>query len=765
MRISHYIIAQDRRHEEFKHGASQSQLQHYQQQLKMVDLNKLEKYRDSFRTRVNKQDLLNQLVALLGHSGMIHNFKNFLIRKDNKYRNKFSSSAQQAINILEKYKRLPSVTGLDLRLLKDIENNIEQYKEKIKVIEIAILKKYTDIQALDKRVAVDDTAATLALKKLNFILDVDSDEWFSLATQRIEIINNLVDKVATDVNSSHQLKLSQLQSKYDLYLLSLFSLLLFTVALTTYLWHSIRNSVTLTVETIHAIEQTGDLSKRIEITHQDEIGKIGKALNSLFLVQSQAIYESNIVLDKITHGVFDQQVEERYLGDLQTLAHGINNTVVGVKNSVEQMTAANAKMKLLAEAKSLQADELNQVLSAMKEGVILVDDMGSIKKTNKKLEEWLGWPDITLYGEPVEKFFSKEDKDLYEVLTNLHSYFVSESDKTKGTTKRLRSNFKSTTEWIPVDISITSIYKTENNFTTFKGSVIVIRDISEQIQIEQERQESAYHAGIAEMSSTVLHNIGNAVTPLIERSYQLREQGKDIIKIASIVEDAKNSAQTALDALPNSDNEVETLFNIINALPNSLRIFYQDHLSGELNRLDDSATHIADIVRVQQSLVKGGLNTYVEKFDLEATINEAITLISTSLDKRGIKTEVDIKIGSVILPHNPFIQMVNNLIKNAKEAIDTGSNAASGVIKVSAVAEGENHFCLAVSDNGCGITTERKEKVFSFGHTSKSTGSGFGLHSVANFVQSLNGKIRVESDGVNKGATFFINLPIEVKNS
>lgn len=96
----------------------------------------------------------------------------------------------------------------------------------------------------------------------------------------------------------------------------------------------------------------------------------------------------------------------------------------------------------------------------------------------------------------------------------------------------------------------------------------------------------------------------------------------------------------------------------------------------------------------------------------------------------------------------------NNLLKNAIQAIDGKTDGDIIVI----LKEQKDHVQISVSDNGCGIPDEIKDKVFSPNFTTKSTGMGLGLAISKNIVESSGGSIRFETSG--KGTTFFVELKI-----
>lgn len=66
---------------------------------------------------------------------------------------------------------------------------------------------------------------------------------------------------------------------------------------------------------------------------------------------------------------------------------------------------------------------------------------------------------------------------------------------------------------------------------------------------------------------------------------------------------------------------------------------------------------------------------------------------------------------------------------------------------------------LFVTDNGSGIMRDQLDKIFFHTFTTKKDGHGFGLHSSANYMTEMGGRIEVNSRGKGKGATFTLMLP------
>jgi signal transduction histidine kinase len=101
-----------------------------------------------------------------------------------------------------------------------------------------------------------------------------------------------------------------------------------------------------------------------------------------------------------------------------------------------------------------------------------------------------------------------------------------------------------------------------------------------------------------------------------------------------------------------------------------------------------------------------------------------------------------------------LIRVITNLVKNAIQASASTDNPT---IKVT-VNDNDNSVNIVVSDNGIGIKSENKAKIFEPKFTTKTSGMGLGLGMVKNIVETYNGSITFTSEE-HKGTVFTITLP------
>lgn len=147
------------------------------------------------------------------------------------------------------------------------------------------------------------------------------------------------------------------------------------------------------------------------------------------------------------------------------------------------------------------------------------------------------------------------------------------------------------------------------------------------------------------------------------------------------------------------------------------------------------------------------------KYDIKSVLEEGIELSKVYICEKDIKIKSDLKITApVYIDENKFLACVVNIIKNAIEAIQN-----KGEIKVSLdslVAGEEGSLAvIRISNNGSQISPEKQQLIFEEGFTTKSTGSGLGLHICANNLKAQNAELKL-TKSTPEITEFEIVLPI-----
>ena len=292
------------------------------------------------------------------------------------------------------------------------------------------------------------------------------------------------------------------------------------------------------------------------------------------------------------------------------------------------------------------------------------------------------------------------------------------------------------------------------------------REIAERVRAEQEvRQmhgqllEASRHAGMAEVVTGVLHNVGNVLNS-VNVSATLVAEKLDPAHVAQLVRAAtllREQDPTALAAFLTNDPKGKVLPLYLAEVSAQLAA-ERDEAVAELHSLKKNIDHIKDIVATQQSHAR--VASIVEPLHLATLIEEALRMTHASMEQSGITISRDFRrVPLAMADRHQALQIFVNLIRNAKEAIDE-ANPPDRRISI-AVRRQDPRFVQAVfTDNGKGIAPENLTRIFSHGFTTRDEGHGFGLHTAALAAQQMGGCLSAHSAGPGRGAIFTLELPI-----
>jgi signal transduction histidine kinase len=263
--------------------------------------------------------------------------------------------------------------------------------------------------------------------------------------------------------------------------------------------------------------------------------------------------------------------------------------------------------------------------------------------------------------------------------------------------------------------------------------------------------DASRHAGMAEVATGVLHNVGNVLTSINLTASLIGERlaacpVDRLARTAALLAEARASGDPA---------RLDAAIQLVGAI--SARIA-TEHASAD----DDLATlrrhieHIAQVVLTQNRYAR--TVSVAEAASPAALIDEAIALACPEAERKGIAIEREIACdGAVALDRHRVLQVLVNLISNARDAVLAGGGDRTIRIRAEL---GDGCLRIAVADTGVGFAIEDGARIFQAGFTTKPHGHGYGLHSSAVAAQQLGGTLRCTSAGQGQGAKFSLQIPI-----
>jgi ligand-binding sensor domain-containing protein/two-component sensor histidine kinase len=277
-------------------------------------------------------------------------------------------------------------------------------------------------------------------------------------------------------------------------------------------------------------------------------------------------------------------------------------------------------------------------------------------------------------------------------------------------------------------------------------------------RIHRELVAASRQAGQAEVASSVLHNVGNVlnsvnVSTALIRDHLGKLSSSNLEQAAQMIQEHADDLGRFLTTDEKGRHFPRYLSEVTQYLSNE-----QNYLLNEINGLAQNVEHINEIVAMQQNYAS--VSGVHEKITASEVVENGITMNSGAFSRHSIQVIREYEpVDFMTVDKHKTLQILVNLLRNAKYACDeSGSSAKEVTVRIKRA--GDERVRIEIADNGVGIPPENLTRIFSHGFTTRDHGHGFGLHSAALAAREMGGSLAVHSEGVGKGATFILELPL-----
>ncbi len=275
---------------------------------------------------------------------------------------------------------------------------------------------------------------------------------------------------------------------------------------------------------------------------------------------------------------------------------------------------------------------------------------------------------------------------------------------------------------------------------------------------QQQLITTSRQAGMAEIASGVLHNVGNVLNSVNVSSAlvseRLREsQLRSLARLAALVAEHRADFPRFVAEDPRGQVLADYLIRLSERLGAE-----RDFLLKEHEQLTRNVEHIKDIVAMQQNYAR--MSGFLQPVPFTEVIEDALQINATGFVRHQIEIVREYRARpTVVIDKHKVLQICVNLIQNAKHAL-CEAPPRDRRLTLTLEQPGPDRIRFTVTDNGIGIPAGNLTRIFSHGFTTRSQGHGFGLHSGANHAREMGGSLTAASDGPGRGATFVLELPL-----
>lgn len=397
----------------------------------------------------------------------------------------------------------------------------------------------------------------------------------------------------------------------------------------------------------------------------------------------------------VADGDLSVQLEPERVDELGMVIDSFNKMVRDLRESREQLAGAYAALQLSNAELEERRRYIEIVLKNIAAGVISVDASGTIITINKAAELTFGLSADQVRGHNYLEFLQPSHIEIVNSFIDL--YHSMRQPYLEQQVQVIIGNRP-----LVLFIKASVLHDEQGGFL---GIVVVVDDLTD---LEKAQRMAAWR----EVARRIAHEIKNPLTPIKLSAQRLRRNHPDLIS--------------------NHDS-------IFNQCTRTI-IEQVDHMK----YLVDEFSRFARLPRAQLTPCR-----------LASIVDEVISFYRLTYPQVSFRFQHDETTPLLKLDRDQIKQVMTNLLDNALHAVDGKQGLITVTISYDSILKIVRLEC---ADNGHGITTEDKLRMFEPYYSTKDKGTGLGLAIVASIIADHNGFVRVR-DNSPQGTVIVIELP------
>ncbi len=461
--------------------------------------------------------------------------------------------------------------------------------------------------------------------------------------------------------------------------------------------------------------------------------------------------ESNLIEGSIKDVTRNKEAEEVLKRSREELNRLVKERTKQLEDSKKELLEKTRQLELSNQKLQENEYQIRSILENSPDYILNVDDYYKIQYCNRSV---VGFEKRELVGTSILELTSAEHREaLKDSINKVFSSGVADNIE-------LDMRFSGAdNHWFEIRFAR---LREENPASQV---MIIATDITQRLIAESELEdaqnlaiEKAHKAGMADIASGILHNVGNLLnsvnTSIHVLGKILRNSSHDGLSQAnSILREKMDSLDDFVASDPKGKLLLKYYFQVGEMIEKE-----HDQLADNTNRVKEKLELIAGVIAAQQSFADA--DSLTEKHSLASIVEDVLTIHMGSIERYGISIEKKFcELPKIPIQKAKLVHVLISILDNATEAM-SDLNDQFKKITISTTKEADN-VILTISDTGIGIPEENLKRIFMHDYRNAQNRHCFSLHCSAIYMTEMNGNIWAKSDGKSKGATFYVQLPIQ----
>jgi signal transduction histidine kinase len=277
---------------------------------------------------------------------------------------------------------------------------------------------------------------------------------------------------------------------------------------------------------------------------------------------------------------------------------------------------------------------------------------------------------------------------------------------------------------------------------SFNSMLVQLKDLREQVEVQ------SFALGRSESAVAVMHNVRNALNPVSTILSAGIGQGAPINR--THIERALTELVGGVVSLERREKLISFIAAAFDAEDKQ-----RDDRRDQLQVGRDAMRQVLEIIGAQQQHAHE--RPPIEECDATQIIAQNATIARHSGDGSSIAFSFPAKPHPVLANRVLLSQVVGNLFSNAAEAIIAAGGSGNITVTIDDTVDG--HVEIAIQDSGEGFDSGNAPQLFQRGFSTREHKSGgLGLHWCANSMTAMDGSLRLDSEGIGRGAIARLTL-------